>query len=1681
MQNFTLRGRRIKWFFFSFLLFVGTIPSIYGQCPTVTDPAQSFCNALYTVSDLQPMGATWYADETSSQPLPADELLIDGEDYYADSPDCTTPRSDRMVTVTITGPTAAPVVQDDFFTPCSGGGPYDVGDLKEAIDAEPAPSGYTLEVFQTRYTAEETPLNDTEPITVGNYYVGYSDGSGCETRRKPVRFEPVDAPAPAATSPQTVCEGTTVSELEAEGVNMWYRTQTSEPALSDDYVVQDGETYWATQIVPVDGPPCESEERTAVQVTVVSFDAGGPVNGEICRDDLQDLINSGTSAATILSNFIDPPRPGLFEDNTVTFNPTLTSVINDFEAGDNLLEFTGTFTSPEECTDDVSFTINVNPSYNAGENNTEGNVVCRAEFSETVTETEVEDYLTSLLSGNDPGGDFSNVPSITNDINNGLQGPFSSTYTVGAGQPCEDSADLAFEVDEAEDLGVQIGDGIFCQSEIDSRLAQTTMYEALAREIFLEQLDPSVPQDGDFENMTLGEVVTSYGNGTRAFSTTYSITTENGCTSSVDISIEIIPDYNAGESNTEGNEVCRAEFSETVTETEVEDYLTSLLSDDADEGGQFSNLTSITNDINAGSEGPFNSTYTVGEGEPCPDTAEFEFTVNNGADLDSYALSTGVTNVPLCNDDIPGLVNQIPEDVIQLYMDLIPGAPEGGEFDPSIQSIIESYDADNFQTFATTYSVTVDGCPDSILLSYTVTPGEAAEAGSFDDYPTPLCTSDEPLDLTTLTNNDPDAQEGGTFTGEGVLNNTFDPSQVDGAGVYTITYTVNSSVPCVDGEDFAEFEITVEESPISANISRSLCVTEAQSLISNPSEGYAYILGILDETGIETVNPMQFDPDPTLEAQRMADYIENPTSDPETFNFTYETISTNTCSDGAINLEITITPTQDAEAGEITPRTVCIGDGNIDLNDYLVGSGATTGGTFSGQGVSDNEFDPSIGVDTYTITYEVDASGDCVTPGTSDSTEFQITVTGSRELGPTITRRVCVDDFPDNEDDLTDYLAGLIGSNYSSAGTFAPSVADLMEDYNEEAVQTYETTYTLGSGDCEDSVAIEIEVFSEEAANAGNIDSFTVCSDSGMVILANYLSADATPGGTFTGEGVIDGEFDSSLGDNGTGYNITYTVDDSASCVLDGTEDSVEFTITVDDSFTIEADTDRIPICESNVDELFPNPASTVRAFYLDMLADDVPQDGQFEPTIQELINRYNNVTKTGDFTTRYTVTQGECSAFVDLTVEILELETIDIGAIPDPDPVCQNDSEVDLFSYLPDGMDASGAFEGYEDGTLDPSSLDPDTYDITYTIEDDANCTEGSSTFTLTISDAANAGEQITSPENPLTVCTTDAEINLFENAISADADMDGTFTLDGEEIEGGMMNPAEFDADTYTIIYTVAAVNDCGDDSVEITVVVNAAPDAPDVADTVPFCAIQSPTGADLLGDDDSLTFYTDEALSMMLTAEEELVAGTYYVTQTNDAGCESDAAEVEVTISDPGTPTTDDTNPEFCEYDDATIADLTASLDQTANITWYDSEDSMEPLSTGTALQDGVTYYASLYDSETDCDSSDRLAVTVTIEDCPLLFPEGISPNGDGMNDIFDIENIEREYPNYTIEIYNRWGDVVYKGNANTPEWDGTAATQSGTLGDDVLPVGVYFYLLDFNDGVTAPRRGKVYLSR
>ncbi|NJW55583.1 T9SS type B sorting domain-containing protein, partial [Salinimicrobium oceani] len=106
----------------------------------------------------------------------------------------------------------------------------------------------------------------------------------------------------------------------------------------------------------------------------------------------------------------------------------------------------------------------------------------------------------------------------------------------------------------------------------------------------------------------------------------------------------------------------------------------------------------------------------------------------------------------------------------------------------------------------------------------------------------------------------------------------------------------------------------------------------------------------------------------------------------------------------------------------------------------------------------------------------------------------------------------------------------------------------------------------------------------------------------------------------------------------------------------------------------------------------------------------------------------------------------------------------------------------------------------------------------------------------------------------------------------------------------------------------------------------------------------------------------------------------------------------------------------------------------------------------LTTSTTLRDGITYYATSTGTDSDCESSERLAVTITLESCE--FPEAFSPNGDGVNDRFFIRNLSSNYPNHKMEIYNRWGEPVYKGKAGDNEgWDGTSS--EGSFGSGVLP--------------------------
>lgn len=90
-----------------------------------------------------------------------------------------------------------------------------------------------------------------------------------------------------------------------------------------------------------------------------------------------------------------------------------------------------------------------------------------------------------------------------------------------------------------------------------------------------------------------------------------------------------------------------------------------------------------------------------------------------------------------------------------------------------------------------------------------------------------------------------------------------------------------------------------------------------------------------------------------------------------------------------------------------------------------------------------------------------------------------------------------------------------------------------------------------------------------------------------------------------------------------------------------------------------------------------------------------------------------------------------------------------------------------------------------------------------------------------------------------------------------------------------------------------------------------------------------------------------------------------------------------------------------------------------------------------------------------------------ITSPDTDCDIHFFNAFSPNNDGLNDTWEIENIENPpYVDNEVEIFNRWGQSVWTGqhydNANVV-WKGF-----GDSGNQ-LPSATYFYIATINDKV------------
>nr|WP_322932032.1 gliding motility-associated C-terminal domain-containing protein [Arenibacter sp. GZD-96] len=93
--------------------------------------------------------------------------------------------------------------------------------------------------------------------------------------------------------------------------------------------------------------------------------------------------------------------------------------------------------------------------------------------------------------------------------------------------------------------------------------------------------------------------------------------------------------------------------------------------------------------------------------------------------------------------------------------------------------------------------------------------------------------------------------------------------------------------------------------------------------------------------------------------------------------------------------------------------------------------------------------------------------------------------------------------------------------------------------------------------------------------------------------------------------------------------------------------------------------------------------------------------------------------------------------------------------------------------------------------------------------------------------------------------------------------------------------------------------------------------------------------------------------------------------------------------------------------------------------------------------------------------------------------------VTPNGDGIHDVLTIRGLEN-FPDNTVKIFNRWGVLVFTTKAYNTQgnvFDGTSNGRVTVDKDNKLPVGTYFYILDYKDtvGNSKSLTGYIYINR
>ncbi len=176
--------------------------------------------------------------------------------------------------------------------------------------------------------------------------------------------------------------------------------------------------------------------------------------------------------------------------------------------------------------------------------------------------------------------------------------------------------------------------------------------------------------------------------------------------------------------------------------------------------------------------------------------------------------------------------------------------------------------------------------------------------------------------------------------------------------------------------------------------------------------------------------------------------------------------------------------------------------------------------------------------------------------------------------------------------------------------------------------------------------------------------------------------------------------------------------------------------------------------------------------------------------------------------------------------------------------------------------------------------------------------------------------------------------------------------------------------------------------------------------------------------------------------------LCTGNYSLTVTDKKGCK-DSTQFSISEPSPITNLTVTTTPVFCANKGAAKADITGGTSPFIYL-WSNNEtsDIIRELAEG-------TYSVTVTDSS-NCTAT--ASGTVDFKNCNMEGDIKFSPNDDGINDVWIIDNAT-VYPNNRVIVYNRWGQRVYTATG----YNNTDIVWEGKYLGVAVPDGSYYYVI------------------